>query len=130
MIGIIIISENRSAAEMLKTAKRVLDVRVLKNVIPLTIKSNFSRQTLLSKINRAINRLNAPNGILIFSELYGSTQSNVCREFLHPEEIELVCGYNLSMLIKALTHNQHSTLPDLVDKVTEAGRKYIRSYCK
>jgi len=128
MIGVIIISENNAATEMLKTVQKVLGKNSLKNIKSLVIKSNYNTRTLKSKINKSIMQFKTHNGILLMTELYGSTQSNVCKDFLQKGFIEMITGYNLPMLIKVATLNQNSTLPQLILKLKDAGKKYIKSY--
>jgi PTS system mannose-specific IIA component len=128
MVGVIVISESKASAEMLKTVEGAIGRKSFRGIVPLVIKSDFTRRTLEDKINQTIKRLGARAGVVILTELYGSTQSNVCMEFLQRGEIELVCGYNLPMLMKAATANQKSTLDELVATLTEAGKKYIRSF--
>ncbi len=70
--------------------------------------------------------MNTATGFLILSELYGSTQTNVCLSLRHKGEVEILCGYNLPMLIKAASLNRLTTLPELVKLLTSGGRKHIR----
>lgn len=128
MVGIIVISESKASTEMLETVAKAIGRKSFRGFIPLVIKSDFAKRTLEDKINQAIKRLGAKEGVAILTELYGSTQSNVCMEFLERGEVELVCGYNLPMLMKAATLNQKSTLAELVSALCETGKKYIRSF--
>ena len=126
MVGIIVISESKAATEMLKTVRKVLGKKSLKGMTSLVIKSDFSARTLKSKINKLIKQMDAKQGTLILSELYGSTQSNVCLDFIQNGHIELVCGYNLPMLIKAATVNHNGSLSKVATQVRNAGKKYIK----
>lgn len=126
MVGVIIISESKAAVEQLRTVKRVLGKRTLPHIEPVVIKSDFSARTLKSKINTAINKVKSPDGVLILTELYGTTQCNVCLDFIHTDQVELISGYNLPMLIKAATKHESSTLKKLAKEVKAAGEKYIK----
>ncbi len=128
MIGVIIISESKAAAEMLKSVEHVLGKRKVKGMFPLVIKSNFEKRTLKAKINALIKKINADSGVVIMSEIFGSTQTNVCLDFLDKNSIELICGYNLPMLIKAATINGSTNLAKFAKEVSHAGQKYIKTY--
>lgn len=128
MIGIIVISESKASFELLKTVKKAMGRKAMRGFVPLAIRSNFTRRTLTDRINHAIRKLGGVDGILILSEIYGSTQTNVCLEFLQEGLVELVSGYNLSMLLKAASLNQTATLKQLSASLQETGKKYILSF--
>lgn len=111
---------------MIKTVQRVLGKDATNGIFSLVIKSNFSPRTLKSKINKMIKDIKADKGILIMTELYGSTQCNVCLDFVHKGQIELICGYNLPMLLKAATINHDSSLAQITAKICDTGKKYIK----
>lgn len=130
MIGVIVISESHASEEMLETVERAIGKGQVRGIIPLVIKSDFTRRSLTEKINRAMRRIGACDGIILMTELYGSTQCNMCTDFLLKGEVELVSGYNLPMLIKAAMLNQTQSLRQLVQVLCTSGKKYIRSFKK
>lgn len=132
MVEVIVISENRTAVEMLKTVHKVLGARAVRNVHPLVIKSNYSPRKVSvlieTRIRAAKRRI---DGVLLLIEVFGSTQSNLCLSLLTSGNVRLISGYNLPMLIKAATLNQSVTLKKLVPELKSVGRKYIRDFdCK
>lgn len=131
MVGVVIVSENRASVEMLKTVRRIVGKRNLKGLRAIVIKSGSNKTSLVSKLSKAIKKLGPVDSVLLMSELYGSTQSNVCRHMLHREKVELICGYNLPMLIKTATLNQKAQhLHELVGKIGDAGKKYIKNFSR
>lgn len=131
MVGVVIVSENKTSIEMLKTVRRIVGKKNLKGFRAVVIKSASNKTGLVSKLHKAIKKLGTVNSVLLLSELYGSTQSNVCRHMLHREKVELICGYNLPMLIKTATLNQKAQhLHELVAKVSDAGKKYIKNFSR
>lgn len=128
MVGVIVISENKTASEYLKTLRRLLGSKQVKGIESLVIRSNFDTRTLKAKLNRMIRKLNADEGILILNDLYGSTQCNICKEFIQKNAIELITGYNLPMLVKVATLNQSVSLKDLAKQALDAGQKYMKRF--
>lgn len=128
MVGVIVISESKSAPELLKTVQRVLGQKRLPGIESLVIKSSHEQRTLQTKLNKAIKKIGADKGILILNELYGSTQCNICKDFISANSIELVTGYNLPMLIRVATNNQKASLRDLAKMAVDAGQKYIKRF--
>lgn len=128
MVGIIVISESRACVEMLKTVQTIVGKKATTGIVPLVIKSNFTKRTLTSKINGIIKKIHADDGVLIMNEIYGSTQSNVCLDFLHADQVEMICGYNLPILLKAAMLHDHAVLGDLVEQLQVTGKKYIRCF--
>ena len=111
---------------MLKTVQSVLGHRKLVGMVPLTIKSSNSQRGLTAKINKTIKKFDNCSGVLILSELVGSTQSNICKDFISKGNVEMICGYNLPMLIKAAMANQKHSLAWLKKQVLEDGKKYLK----
>jgi mannose PTS system EIIA component len=128
MVAVLVISEGKTAVEMLRGVKKVLGKRVLKGMEAICLKSSFTKRTLQSKLNKIINKHLENDGVLILTDIYGSTQSNVCCSLLEKGQIELLSGYNMPMLIKAATLNQKSSLKELAKHLTDTGKKYIKHY--
>ena len=126
MVGIIVISESRASREMLKTVKKVLGTKSLQGIIPLVMDAKLDCPTRKQRIVKTIRKLKTKDGVLIMTELYGSTQNNVCIDFLKKERVELISGYNLPMLIKAATLNQALTPAEIASEITRSGKKYIQ----
>lgn len=130
MVGVIVISESRASAEMLKTLEKVLGKSSLKKIEAVTIRSDFSQTTLKNSVSQALCKIGEGNQVVIFTELYGSTQSNVCRDFLVKDEVEMIAGYNFPMLLKAAMLNQKASLKEFIKQVCLAGKKCIKVFKK
>lgn len=107
MIGIVLITENKEADEMMKTARRLLCKTVgIKTVVLKPGQSLANMQTVLKK---AIRQVDQGKGVLLLTDFYGSTQCNICLKFIKKGAVELLTGFNLPMLVKLTT--LHETLP-------------------
>lgn len=126
MVGIIVISESKASREMLKTVKKVLGEKSLDGIIPLVMDASLGCLERKKRIVKTIKKLNTRNGLLIMTELYGSTQNNVCVDFLKKKKVKLISGYNLPMLIKAATLNQVMAPAQIASEIMKSGKKYIQ----
>ncbi len=73
-----------------------------------------------------IKKTDKKSGILLLTDIFGSTQCNVCMKFIRKGRIELVTGYNLPMLIKLAMLLDSMPLSKLAEKIRNYGRKQIR----
>jgi PTS system mannose-specific IIA component len=79
---------------------------------------------LRNEIQSAIKRVDRKKGVMLFTDMFGGTPSNIALAFLG-EAVEVVTGVNLSMLIKFANHRDEKTLPELAKLVQEAAQKSI-----
>lgn len=131
MIGIIIVTHLDISTPLIQEAERVL-ARRLEMLIGVNLHSYESSQFLNAKICDAIQFFKKTNeecsGILILTDLFGSTPTNVCISQLKSatSEIEILTGVNLPMLISSLTYRDRLNLKTLADKVLLDGQKGIQ----
>ncbi|EKD50166.1 MAG: hypothetical protein ACD_62C00625G0004 [uncultured bacterium] len=126
MVGVIIISESNACKEMLKTVGKVLNRDRLPGIYPLVLDASYTIEERLNKIQALINKADVGQGVLIMTELYGASQTNVCKHFLKGNHVKVLCGYNLPMIIEAVTLNESAALGDICNLTAEVGKKYIR----
>ena len=130
MVGIIVISESKASREMLKTVKKVLGQQTLDGVVSLVMDASLACPERQKRIVGTIKKLKARDGVLLLTELCGSTQNNVCVDFLKRGQVELISGYNLPMLIKVATLNHSLSVSKIATEITKSGKKYIHSFKK
>jgi PTS system mannose-specific IIA component len=124
MVGIILISENKEAPEMLKTVHRLLGRT--KGITCVILKSKQTITQMQARLKEAIEQVDAKKGVLLLTDIYGSTQCNVCMKFIKSGSVELLTGFNLPMLVKLGI--LHETIPfkNLIPFIEEYGKKQIR----
>jgi len=98
MVGILIISENKQADEMLKTVKRLLGV--VPGLKSLILPSEKSVESMEAHLCRALKSFEKMKGVILLVDIYGSTQSNMCMKFVKKGSVGLLSGFNLPLLIK------------------------------
>lgn len=63
--------------------------------------------------------------LLIFTDVYGSTHANLCLPYLNPGQVEMICGFNLPMLLKAISLKDKMLLSELTEALVEYGRQHV-----
>jgi PTS system mannose-specific IIA component len=77
------------------------------------------------KISQCLKRVDQKNGVIIFTDMFGGTPSNLSFSFLRDNQVEIITGINLPMLIKFVSLQRSNNLKDVARKVVEQGKKNI-----
>ena len=123
MIGGIIVSHGKLAEELLNALSIILGEVV--NMEAISIGWYDDVEESKKKINQAIKRVDQKNGVLIFTDMFGGTPSNISFTFLKENQVEIITGVNLPMLIKFASLQRSNNLEEVAKKVVEQGRKNI-----
>lgn len=133
MIGILIITHGGLGDCLLGAATHVMCKPSLAtlNVRTVAVQPDSDRPALEAELKSLVNVLNDGTGVLVFSDIYGATPSNLAASLLTPGRVEGFAGVNLPMLVRALS-SREQTLSAVVTKLKEvAGESvvYITSDC-
>jgi PTS system mannose-specific IIA component len=109
-------------AELVKAAEMI--VGKIEAVATVSVKQESAPEMLRNEIQSAIKKVDRKKGVMLFTDMFGGTPSNIALAFLG-EAVEVVTGINLSMLIKFANHRDEKTLPELAKVVQEAAQKSI-----
>ncbi len=115
MIGILIVSHGAFGESLIHSASHVLGKRPL-YVRQLGVTVHDDPDEILPTAQDLIRFLDQGEGVLVMTDIYGATPSNIGSRLLVPGHVEGIAGVNLPMLIKALTHREGATLEDVLDK--------------
>lgn len=123
MIGLLIITHNNVGAELIKTATTMLGVcPVMAAVLSVTPESD--PDAMLYEARHLVAGLNGGAGVLVLTDMYGSTPSNIAAHFVNEEQVKVIAGINLPMLVRVLNYPQLD-LDQLADKALSGGRDGI-----
>ena len=126
MIGILIVSHGAFGESLIHSASHVLGKRPL-YLRQVGVTVHDDPDEILPVAQDLIRFLDQGRGVLVMTDIYGATPSNIAARLLEPGRIEGVAGVNLPMLIKALTHRDDTPLEELVGKaVAGAGEGIVR----
>ncbi len=123
MIGGIIVSHGKLGEELLNSLTIILGEAV--NIEAISIGWYDDVEESKRKINQSLRRVDQKNGVLIFTDMFGGTPSNLSFSFLKEGQVEIITGVNLPMLIKFISLQRSFNLKDVAKKVVEQGRKNI-----
>lgn len=123
MIGGIIVSHGKLAEELLNALTIILGEVV--NIEAISIGWYDDVEDSKRKINQSIKRVDQKNGIIVFTDMFGGTPSNLSFSFLKDNQIEIITGVNLPMLIKFVSLQRRNKLKEVAKKVVEQGKRNI-----
>ena len=123
MIGGIIVSHGKVAEELLNALTIILGEAP--NIESISIGWYDDVEDSKKKINLSLKRVDQKNGVIIFTDMFGGTPSNLSFGFLKDNQVEIITGVNLPMLIKFVSLQRNNDLKDVAKKVVEQGKKNI-----
>ena len=98
MIGVVIVSHYRLAEEMLQAVRLI--VGEAKNFRAIGFDPSVAPEDMRARIDKALREVDTGEGVLVLTDMFGGTPSNLCLSFLEEGRIEIVTGVNLPMLVK------------------------------
>jgi len=122
MVGLVVVCHEDMGAELVRAAEMI--VGKIEAVETVSVKQDSAPETLRDRIQSAIRKVDRKKGVMLFTDMFGGTPSNIALAFLG-DAVEVVSGVNLSMLIKFANHREEKTLPELARLVQEAAQKSI-----
>jgi mannose PTS system EIIA component len=122
-IGGVIVSHGQLANELLSAAETV--VGSVGNVTAVSIGWHDDVEVAKQEIERAIKQVSQGRGVLLLTDMFGGTPTNISAMFIKENEIELVTGVNLPMVLRLATTTEDTTLADIAKSVEEQGKQSI-----
>ena len=124
MIGITIVTHRQLGDALIDAAGFILG-STPDAVVSVSIDINEKVDTLRSDIAKAIKQVHKEEGVLILTDMFGGTPSNLSYSFLEEGKVEVISGVNLPMLIKAVGAREKMALTDLAVHLESYGKKSI-----
>lgn len=123
MIGIVVVSHGKIAEEMVATVKKILPDA--DHIQAVSVDSDAPSEKTCKKIQDAVSKVKQEDGVLILSDMFGGTPTNMCLAFLDVGNVDVISGVNLPMLIKLASLKEKKPLPELVKFITQYGQNHI-----
>ena len=124
MIGIVIVTHRQLGEAFVDAADFILNGKP-EATATVSIDLNEPADTLRKKIVEAVKSVDQKQGVLILTDMFGGTPSNLSYSLLEEGKIEVISGVNLPMLIKAVNSREQSTLSELAETLEAYGKKSI-----
>lgn len=122
-VGAVIVSHGNVAKELLAAAGAV--VGDMDGIRAISIGWNDDVEHAKSQILKAIDEVSDGNGVLILTDMFGGTPTNIAAMFLDQSDVEIVTGVNLPMVIKVASARSSLSLLDFAREVEEQGKQSI-----
>ncbi|MDR3410960.1 MAG: PTS sugar transporter subunit IIA [Formivibrio sp.] len=119
MVGIVIVTHVMLGDALLACARHIMQ-RDVPNLAHLAVSKADDPDEVLERARRVCESLDDGSGVLLLTDIFGGTPSNVASRLVKPGRIEAVAGVNLPMLVRALTYC-HQPLEVVVSKAITGG---------
>ena len=123
MIGMILVTHGKLAEEFLVAMEHVVGKQ--KDVAAICIGPHDDMEQRRQDIGTAIKKVDSGDGVIILTDLFGGTPSNLAISLLDAGRIEVIAGVNLPMLIRLEGARKSMNVAEAVSAAREAGQKYI-----
>src|SRR6266550_2293187 len=123
MIGGLIVTHGRLAIELLNAAEQIIGE--VHHVAAVSLGWHDDVDTAGASIAKAIERVRTPEGVLILTDMFGGTPTNIASTYLDPGKVEVITGVNLPMLIKFVQLDDGQTLTSAAKLIRENGQSSI-----
>lgn len=124
MIGIVVATHGNLGIELLESAQMIIGP--VKNACPVSVTPDKSMEDIRSAISDAVDEVGTDgHGVMIVTDMFGGTPANVSMTFLESENIEILTGVNLPMLLKFFNSQESLGLDELAGILKSYGRQSI-----
>jgi len=123
MIGMVLVTHGQLATEFRAALEHVVGPQ--EQIETITIGPEDDMELRRGDILAAVSRVESGQGVVVLTDMFGGTPSNLALSCMNGRQVEVVAGINLPMLIKLASVRDCESLADAVLQAQEAGRKYI-----
>lgn len=124
MIGVVVVTHSSLAHELKQAAEMIIGE--LKFVATISIDRDISMELAKQSLQKALEQVNPDgDGVLILTDLFGGTPTNVSADFLQPGQIEILTGVNLPMLLKCVSARLDHNVEELAILLKDYARNAI-----
>ncbi len=123
MIGLVLVTHCKLASEFRAALEHVVGPQSALETIDIGPNDNMEERR--NDVKKAVERVSQGSGVIILTDLFGGTPSNLSISLMKDDEVEVIAGINLPMLVKLASLRETASLSTAAETAQEAGRKYI-----
>lgn len=123
MIGVVIVTHGRLAEELYLALAHVVGPQ--QSMARVCVAADDDMEERRTTIARSIAEVDGGAGVIILTDMFGGTPSNLAISLMSRDDMEIISGANLPMLVKLAKLRDTLPLADVSQRIQEAGRKYI-----
>src|SRR5438876_7372736 len=119
----VIVTHGHLAGELLSAAEMIIGP--ISHITAVSIGWHDDVDAARDEVQRAMTRVSQGAGVLLLTDMFGGTPTNIASMFLEEGRVEVVTGVNLPMVIKLATYNGQDSLAELAPRICDQGRQGI-----
>ncbi|HJP95341.1 MAG TPA: PTS sugar transporter subunit IIA [Pyrinomonadaceae bacterium] len=119
----VIVTHGNLAGELLAAAEMI--VGPISHIAAVSIGWHDDVDAARDEVQRAITRVSQRKGVLLLTDMFGGTPTNIASMFLEEGSVEVITGVNLPMVIKLATSSPEESLAEIARKICDQGRQGI-----
>lgn len=123
MVGGVIVTHGQLANELVSAAEMI--VNEIDHITAVSIGWHDDVDVAREQVAKAIQRADSGAGVIVLTDMFGGTPTNIAATFLGEASVEVVTGVNLPMVIKLATQQPDETLTDLARRIRDEGQQQI-----
>ncbi len=123
LIGGLIVTHGQLGHELVAAAEMI--VGEISHIASVSIGWHDDVNESKEGIEEAVRTVDMGKGVIIFTDMFGGTPSNVTLSLLKKDEVEIVTGVNLPMIVRLATQTEQDLLSELATKVKDQGKSHI-----
>jgi len=123
MIGIVVVAHFNLAKQMVAATDLIMGKREQFESVDIFPDEDVDK--IKKRLTDAVNDVETGDGVLIMTDMFGGTPSNISLSLLNEGKVEVVAGVNLPMLIKLITYREGRPLDELASFITKYGQSNI-----
>ena len=123
LVGVVVVTHGQLATELVNAAEMI--VGELSGFVAVSIGWHDDVETAREAIAAAIRRVARPAGVIVLTDMFGGTPANLGLPFLAEQQVEVITGVNLPMLLKLAGLRQATSLLQAAQQTRESGRNAI-----
>ncbi|MFK7901345.1 MAG: PTS sugar transporter subunit IIA [Nitratireductor sp.] len=123
MIGIVLVTHGELATEFRSVLEHVVGPQEQVETIAIGAEDDMEKRR--DDILNSVGKVNDGNGVIILTDMFGGTPSNIAISIMQEGKIEVIAGINLPMLVKLAKARTKNDMAYALEQAQEAGKKYI-----
>ena len=123
MIGLVLVTHCKLASEFKSALEHVVGPQSQIDAIDIGPDDDMEQRR--KDIVAAVKQVDSGSGVIVLTDLFGGTPSNLAISLMQEDKVEVIAGINLPMLVKLASHRESSDINEASAMAREAGRKYI-----
>lgn len=124
MTGILLVTHANLGSTLIETLEFILG-KSQDNLSCVSIDIKEDPGNLRKKIKKGISKVRTEKGVIILTDMFGGTPSNLSYSFLEEGQVEVISGVNLPIILKAVTARSKMDMEELTSSLVEHGKKSI-----